>query len=74
MLVSALIVEGMKTGRTAMELYMKMLEGADPEDRKRMMSVIAEREAWWQENFWRPVGDSLVALVEKMKRAEEERG
>lgn len=44
------------------KLWTTMLEGMSPEDRADFLSVIAERETWWQEHVWGPLGDALTSL------------
>jgi len=44
------------------ELVGTMLEKASPEDAAKLIGMWVEREAWWQENVWRQLGE----WIEKM--------
>jgi len=58
-MTAALVVAILTTINKGMDLFTLLLAKASPEDAEKLVKVIIEREAWWQENIWKPIGDFL---------------
>lgn len=59
-MTASLIIAILSTISKLIDLYALMIEKASDEDAEKLMKVIAERENWWQERIWRPIGDFLA--------------
>jgi hypothetical protein len=57
--MTPLLIAILTTINKIIDLYGTMIEKASPEDQQKLLKVIAEREAWWQQNIWRKIGDFL---------------
>ena len=55
-MTAALVVAILTTINKVIDLYALMIEKASPEDAEKLLKVVAEREVWWQENIWKPIG------------------
>ncbi len=58
-LVLALLV----TLNKIIDLFILMISKADEATAKKLIALWLERETWWQNNIWRPIGE----WIEKLK-------
>ena len=58
-LVLALLV----TLNKIIDLFVLMISRADEATAKTLIDLWVERETWWQDNIWRPIGQ----WIEKLK-------